>query len=86
MAVLFAAFHADAVSEHAYADLSEVDYLISCSCGHTIEQHDFYDGCARCTCPRPRGAALEALIETIRDESSKPDLSAAYMQLRPGTL
>jgi hypothetical protein len=67
----------------AYATRSDVDYLISCSCGHTIEEHDFYAGCTRCTCPRHRGAAIEALIETIRTESSKPDTSTVFVQLGP---
>jgi hypothetical protein len=59
-----------------------MDYLISCSCGHTIEQHDYYDGCTRCTCSRHRGAALEALIETIRSESISP--ASSNVALQPG--
>jgi hypothetical protein len=66
---LFAAFHTDPTGEEAYAGCSNVDYLISCSCGHTIEKHDFYDGCTRCVCPRNRVAALEALLESIKATS-----------------
>jgi hypothetical protein len=58
-----------------------MDYLISCSCGHTIEQHDFYDGCTRCSCPYHRGAALEALIEATRAESVSPWLAKTAVRL-----
>jgi hypothetical protein len=53
--------------------LVNVDYLISCACGHTLEQHDSLDGCVRCACSRDRAAALEAVIETVKHDSPVPD-------------
>jgi hypothetical protein len=46
-----------------------MNYLISCSCGHTLEQHGIHDGCGRCACPRNRLAALDSVIDKIRTDS-----------------
>jgi hypothetical protein len=46
-----------------------VERLIVCPCGHDIEQHDG-DGCkvAACFCPLGRGAVLEGLVDSERDD------------------
>jgi hypothetical protein len=44
-----------------------MNYLISCSCGHTLEQHGIHDGCGRCACPRNRLAGVE-MIELFAHE------------------
>lgn len=49
-----------------------MDYLITCACGHTLEEHGSHDGCLRCTCSRGRTAALEAAIETVKREELIP--------------
>jgi hypothetical protein len=48
-----------------------MDYLIACACGHSLEKHESGDGCERCACPRNRAAALDALIEAVRDDATR---------------
>jgi len=63
-----------------------VDFLISCPCGHTLEQHEFNAGCKRCACRRNRVGALDAAIATVRRESSSSDLSGLFLQLESETI
>jgi len=60
-----------------------MDYLISCACGHTLEQHGSDNGCEHCPCSRNRVSALEALIEAIREDSTRSQPNDAFFtQLR----
>jgi hypothetical protein len=68
----------------ARRQVCNMDFLISCPCGHTLERHDVRDGCNRCTCSRNRVAALDAVIETIRLDSSS-GLSNLFAQLESET-
>ncbi|MDB5027484.1 MAG: hypothetical protein JWO66_1173 [Candidatus Eremiobacteraeota bacterium] len=44
-------------------------YLVSCTCGHTVERHDS-EGCGgygdRCWCGKDAAGALEAAVEHAR--------------------
>jgi hypothetical protein len=45
-----------------------VNFLVQCQCGHSLEEHLAGDGCRLCACTHDRSAALDLLVEALRNE------------------
>jgi uncharacterized protein YehS (DUF1456 family) len=63
-----------------------MNFLVSCDCGHTLEDHYADDGCSRCACTHDRIAALDALIDALRGEGDPAPLPGITRRTPSGSV
>ena len=60
-----------------------MNFLVQCSCGHTLEYHLSDEGCAQCACAFDRSAALDALVDALAAEGAGDGRSAGITRRTP---
>jgi hypothetical protein len=60
--------------------MAALDFVISCPCVHTLEEHRYVVGCGRCACSRYKTWALDALSRNASTDPAFYELLAQHFE------